>query len=76
MSPRDPAHPRIKCGAGSELVEGHERGKCAYSPFPLKWFDRLTMSGQEDVPVGAPHQGPVYSSVSGWNWYQPNQNDM
>ena len=20
--------------------------------------------------------GPVYSSVAGWNWYQPNQNDM
>ena len=23
-----------------------------------------------------PGQGPVYSSVSGWNWNHPNQNDM
>ena len=39
------AHPRIKCGAGSELVEGNERQQLGLADSPLKWFDRLTMSG-------------------------------
>ena len=36
------AHPRIKYGAGSERVEGHEGNGTA---LPLTWFDKLTMSG-------------------------------
>ncbi len=38
--------PRIKYGAGSEHVEGHERNGDAPAVCPLIWFDRLTTNGQ------------------------------